>query len=1085
MFQHPTTRRRSAPRAVAAAVRLIGVLTCAFALVAAPLAPPAAAQQQAPRQRAPYGNVVNQRFHTVSSGPQSAVIVDIEAGAPREQVAAAIRRRVQADFRSRARSLAGPVRRLRAAGALKPNTALPISTIVMEREDGKLVMPSWKSPGATRAVGGGTLTFDFQGFSNADRDFLQQFVALAYPRIVALYGQPAVSGTVKVINYGPLDGGQGTDVQRLAFGAYNASTNEIYLPLYESLDSFALAFLLNMVHAFHGPAVFQYDAWEQGFARAAASIIARQPEFGFADASGNFLYSLLQFYDLLNQPGLGNPTFFPPSQANIDIDDNERGSLGKMIFPRLGMSGAAWLKVYIENPQFFRQFNEAYYQQFNPTPQGTPNFGGNVPALKTIAASLLPNGVEGQPFEEWYRRQYVLDTSVSPGRKLYATLIPGEVTADNRQSHLIQLVYFRSLTRSESPTGVEGDEQLLTGRAYATYFDSTNARLNLGVASEQAEIVEGEGSFTATTNQRQGVDGTRITMNFSVGNDTAQCYVPAGFGGDFQAVVLGPNATGQMRVQMTTVSPIRTLGGAANLEGAAAGVNLGIAQNDLGVLVVDVDNAGVVQRYRINGGDGRYYAVLRPNASAGGVTTVSHVFRAGSMPNLIAFPVRPLSTIADQALGLPSSEFLLSTWDPVRGRYVSAAPDAGESALGAIQPGRGYWFKLQPLSGATEVNVSVTGTAVPTDTDFTISAPFGWSLIGSPFQQPFNINQVLVKYLQNDAITWEEAVESNLVAALPYSLEAGGYQESDTLDGSQWKGYWVRVLIPGGVTLLLPGPDSETTRAVAARRSRSTIKPAARPDWSVRLTARQSGDDLPFGGVATARFGTASGATRGFDNRYDRELPPPVVNSQVSITFPHSDFGNASSTRYVADFRESNRRGTWDVTVTAAKEGPVTLAWDNLGTVPRNQNLYLVDKATGERISLRSRSAFTYQAGAESLTRQFQIIAEPARSTALTLTNVQITRVPGRAADGSRRMAISYNVSGNADVQVELSSLSGKSLRQLGGGRATANGRQTVLWDGRSQDGGALPAGPYQVRIIARGENGEQATVVRPVTLLN
>jgi hypothetical protein len=37
-----------------------------------------------------------------------------------------------------------------------------------------------------------------------------------------------------------------------------------------------------------------------------------------------------------------------------------------MTLPRVGMSGAAWLKVYIENPNFFRQFNEAYYAQFDP-----------------------------------------------------------------------------------------------------------------------------------------------------------------------------------------------------------------------------------------------------------------------------------------------------------------------------------------------------------------------------------------------------------------------------------------------------------------------------------------------------------------------------------------------------------------------------------------------------------------------------------------------------------------------------------------------------------------------------------------------
>ena len=176
-------------------------------------------------------------------------------------------------------------------------------------------------PRVTRAFGDGQLTFAFENFNGASiasgtstlvvEDFLKDFINAVYPRLVALYGKPAFSGEVKIRSMGFFNTGTATDIQRLAFGAYSPSENRIYLPLYQSVDSLAHACLLNLIHAFHGPLTFQYDAWEQGFARAAATIIARDPALGFSDPTANSLYTLLPYYDLLNQPALGNNTFFP------------------------------------------------------------------------------------------------------------------------------------------------------------------------------------------------------------------------------------------------------------------------------------------------------------------------------------------------------------------------------------------------------------------------------------------------------------------------------------------------------------------------------------------------------------------------------------------------------------------------------------------------------------------------------------------------------------------------------------------------------------------------------------------------------
>jgi hypothetical protein len=281
-----------------------------------------------------YFNVRNDKFATVSSGPQSALVVDAVPGETDAAHQARIRSVLSANWNRQGRALQGSLERFRKSGVIKPRSTFAVSTVVLERSGGRLVTQTPQTRGAGgRAFGGGALTFRFTGFTSADVARLRPFVDLVYPRIVDRYGAPAITGEVEIVNSGESQGDELTVVQLLAFGAYNASTNQILLPRYSddgvglNLERMYPALLLNMVHAFHGPAVLQYDAWEQGMARAAATVIARDPAvrnfltsngvtFFAEDPSAANLLSVLKYYELLNQPALGNRTFFPPSQAN-------------------------------------------------------------------------------------------------------------------------------------------------------------------------------------------------------------------------------------------------------------------------------------------------------------------------------------------------------------------------------------------------------------------------------------------------------------------------------------------------------------------------------------------------------------------------------------------------------------------------------------------------------------------------------------------------------------------------------------------------------------------------------------------------
>jgi hypothetical protein len=160
-------------------------------------------------------------------------------------------------------------------------------------------------------------------------------------------------------------------------------------------------------------------------------------------------------------------------------------------------------------------------------------------------------------------------------------------------------------------------------------------------------------------------------------------------------------------------------------------------------------------------------------------------------------------------------------------------------------------------------------------------------------------------------------------------------------------------------------------------------------------------------------------------------------------------------------------------------DGPVTVAWDRLGTLPRRAQLTLVDPATGQRVPLRSRSSYTFT-GEAGKTRALQIVAEAAPTLPLDITNV--VALPTRGVGTG--MSISYAVTRAADVQIQVEALNGRVVRKIVGGRAQAAGQQRLYWDGRSQDGAALPPGPYTVTISARDDDGKTAQARRVITLL-
>jgi hypothetical protein len=209
---------------------------------------------------------------------------------------------------------------------------------------------------------------------------------------------------------------------------------------------------------------------------------------------------------------------------------------------------------------------------------------------------------------------------------------------------------------------------------------------------------------------------------------------------------------------------------------------------------------------------------------------------------------------------------------------------------------------------------------------------------------------------------------------------------------------------------------------------------------------------------------------------------PPMIVPRLSIDFPHSDWGKSAGGRYVADFRDaaSAARGTWDMNVTPTESGPVTLTWDGIGSVPRTTNLTLVDSVSGQRIVMRSRSAYTFT-GEAGKTRSFQVVTDAGQTNPLRILSVMTTTTRGV---GSSSMGIGIMVTRPAEVTAEISALNGRMVRRLAGTRAATAGQVRLSFDGRSQDGSPLPPGGYTLTITARTDDGTTVRERRVVTLI-
>ena len=1005
-----------------------------------------------PADAARFYNIDNTPFATRTNGPQGAILIDDSRLGLRPQQVTSLAMSAQHSVMSLRRA-EHTMRLLQMLGLKSPDAQVRFPRMVYHLRNGRLVCPDLTRLQQTDGqLGSPTneITFQFSGFPDNDEQALRAYLQGAVPKARLIYGPPAFDLTVTVV--------QDNAIQSIQGGFYDTATNEIHLPPLSGNfpeDSFVL--LMLVLGAFHDEVAFFYDAWEQGFIGAAATAVQTTPGVsGAYDPVDPGPFYCLSVYECENQPALGNNTFYPDS-----------GFAGMLVW-RIAMARAAWFKCYIEDPEFFANFNRLYYQSYYG---GLP---GDVPGLKDVAAQVLPT-VEGMSFYGWYERQYVLDTSIRTGSKLYTWNIPLEQSVALIVEHYL--------------TGPDGDESPRGGQGRAIYW---NYDFTLNLYAEEGNVIDvsasgdsaGEGYLIPTFFNIGGPQ--RVTVQIDL-NGLRDLYAyPYGVRGfepgenDFYGAVLGgPSGT------------ISVIGGlTADDIAADRGVwGSSLTGSRLSPMQLEVTVAnpqGQIHTRTVNVGWDSYVIFLE----GGGQAQIQHTFPAELM--LMSLPVQPTEPSAARVLGVPAEDLLLARWDP------AVPPDGAYHIWPDIEPfapGRGFWLRLLESRP-----VAVTGVLPPEDRDYPVPVELGWNMIGNPRRYSVDLADLKVQVGTDDAISLNEAFNQDYLqpGVFGYS-QANGYELVDTL--TPFSGYWLRCLTPGGARLIFPGQNGTSSYAALAvcrggypqdyppavrRLGRKLISTSA-PTNDLGKSGMASLTQLPTtwqmplrasagGRQSSAYLGVAPQASGGVDPHLDLQAPPSF-GPYVELRFVIGPNGDTSA-GYLTDIRNhDNSLLVWTVQVRSnLPDAPVRLSWPDMSQVPADLHPVLLDPAANRRIYMRTTTAYQIPEGPQGIHRVVQIQME--RNQPGTLVLSAFTPTPTALG-----LEMPYTLSAPAAVSGQIMNIAGRTVRHVASNSLQPAGQNRLIWNLRNTADRRVPDGMYLVKLVARSPEGQQVTALRTVNI--
>lgn len=420
---------------------------------------------------------------------------------------------------------------------------------------------------------------------------------------------------------------------------------------------------------------------------------------------------------------------------------------------------------------------------------------------------------------------------------------------------------------------------------------------------------------------------------------------------------------------------------------------------------------------------------------------------AMTLPAGLQFVAVPVAPMVPNPVNVFGANVDIARWDPQTAAYVTAP---STNPIMEVAPGAGFWTRA-----AQQMALNIAGTQFLNTQNLTVTVQRNWNMLGNPYDRD---------------LPWERM---SLPAGGPaarygfiYDSAAGTYRLVSTAPGlgavtvvPRNAGFWLRTEATTQVTINAPG-SAPASAEVAQQVKRTPADDA----WIIPIVARAAGalDACNYAGVLPQAAGDPDAYM--MDN-------PPAVGPYVDLYF----LGDGGR-RLAVDVRESRPVQTWQFEVATDMAGvEVELQLPDLSEVPTGKSVYLVDETAGRRIYARTLTTYSYQSG-EGGARRFSLEVADRSDVGL-----MITAASARAAAGG--ITVSYTLSADAQVDVEVLNIAGRKVATLASGDTAPAGLSTCGWNGRGAAGTLVPNGRYLVRICARAEDGQQVQSLVPVQL--
>ncbi len=423
---------------------------------------------------------------------------------------------------------------------------------------------------------------------------------------------------------------------------------------------------------------------------------------------------------------------------------------------------------------------------------------------------------------------------------------------------------------------------------------------------------------------------------------------------------------------------------------------------------------------------------------------LAHVLPAGI--SLVSIPIQLLDPSPQTAFGFSSpEETKIAWWDPqkegdIKYRFANE--------ISALEPGKGYFVKLPDER-------ILQWTGVPTRTQdnnlFVINLQRGWNLIGLPRPGSVPLSDVNVKRASDQNPIAFTSPNNRITEpyAWTYSNTERRYQlvypeigEFGTFDAL--KGYWVYAHEP--CQLLIPAQS----RSVYVARKRSQIE-----GWFFRVEA--------VAGDFTDSIVVGKNSTR------LQAQKPPVSPEGQPVRLSIVDEQGRS---WGASISDDKGRMIWKLLLEAGRSvEKVTLRFPDLGYLPKDLGVYLIDEGTGQKRYLRTTASVTFNftpSRGETERKVLQLAIVPGATGLLRIVGLKAEPMRGRG------VAIQFALTKHAQTQVEVLTLTGRKVATVESGQNRSAGRHQVIWQGRNGNGQPLPSSAYIVRVSATDEEGRQ-----------